>query len=75
MKIAELDKRFVVRTDASKYGLGAVLLQADEVHEGKLRPVEYASRRTSSYERNYGAPELVNIHEISCLLFDTTISA
>ncbi|GFX50351.1 retrovirus-related Pol polyprotein from transposon 297 [Trichonephila clavipes] len=48
-------KPFIIRTDASSYALGAVLLQgknpADE------QPVEYASRLLSSAEKNYSITE------------------
>jgi transposase InsO family protein len=40
------DKNIVVQTDASKLGLGAVLLQEE-------KPVAYASRSLSSHEVNY----------------------
>ena len=56
MAIADPTKQYVVRTDASRDGLGAVLLQEDET--GKLRPVAYASRRTTVSEQNYKAYEL-----------------
>ncbi|GBG81622.1 hypothetical protein CBR_g32614 [Chara braunii] len=45
LKLPDLDKPFVVTTDASQYGIGAVLAQ----QEGpKLRPVEYMSKKMSS---------------------------
>lgn len=40
----------VVTTDASNYGIGAVLAQ---VHEGKLRPVAFASATLSDTQRRY----------------------
>ena len=45
---------FVLRTDASDYGIGAVLIQE---HEGKLFPICYASRKLSDAERNYSTIE------------------
>ena len=45
---------FVLRTDASDYGIGAVLMQE---HEGKLFPICYASRKLSNAERNYSTIE------------------
>ena len=48
-------KPFILHTDASALGLGAVLSQ--EV-EGKDKPIAYASRRTSRTEANYGATQL-----------------
>ncbi|GBG61642.1 hypothetical protein CBR_g22439 [Chara braunii] len=45
LKLPDLDKPFVVTTDASQYGIGAVLAQ----QEGKkLRPVEYISKKMPS---------------------------
>ena len=48
------EKTFVLRTDASDYGIGAVLMQE---HEGKLFPICYASRKLSNAERNYSTIE------------------
>ena len=42
LAFADLEKPFVLETDASGIGLGAVLLQEQE--DGKLHPVAYASR-------------------------------
>ncbi|GBG89080.1 hypothetical protein CBR_g48790 [Chara braunii] len=45
LKLLDLDKPFIVTTDASQYGIGAVLAQ----QEGKkLRPVEYMSKKMPS---------------------------
>src|SRR3954469_2661055 len=51
----DFTKPFLVHTDVSALGLGAVLSQ--EV-EGKDRPITYASRRTSKTESKYGATQL-----------------
>ncbi|CAI5778126.1 Hypothetical predicted protein [Podarcis lilfordi] len=46
---------FVVQTDASQTGLGAVLLQEDQ--EGNWRPVVYLSKKLITREQNYSAIE------------------
>lgn len=47
---------FVLETDASVQGLGAVLSQLQT--DGKLHPVSYASRALNEAERKYGITEL-----------------
>lgn len=49
-------KRFVIITDASKVGLGAVLCQPDD--KKFLRPVYFASRSCNSAESRYSPTEL-----------------
>lgn len=46
--------RFSIRTDASAYALGPVLLQGEGQEE---HPIEYSSRLLSSAERNYSTTE------------------
>ena len=51
-----LGVEFVLETDASGVGLGAVLSQ--EQADGHLHPIAYASRSLDNSERNYGITEL-----------------
>lgn len=46
-----------LHTDASKWALGAILMQRD-FDDGKLHPVQYFSRKTSSDEQKYHSYEL-----------------
>lgn len=54
LRIPDVHKPFVLRTDASDVGLGAVLMQT---YHGKLFPVSYASRKLLDRERNYSTIE------------------
>ena len=51
LKFADYSKPFVLETDASLDGLGAVLLQEGE--DGKLHPITYRSRSLTKAEKNY----------------------
>ena len=46
-----IEAEFVISTDASKYGLGAVLLQKDD--KGNLRPCAYFAKSLSAPQQNY----------------------
>ena len=52
----KFDKDFVLETDASQEGVGAVLSQTQA--DGCVHPVEFASRSMSPAERNYGVTVL-----------------
>lgn len=54
LKQAVDDEPFVLKTDASGYALGAVLLQGEGANE---HPIEYASRLLSNAEQNYSTIE------------------
>lgn len=51
LQLPDMDRPFVVRTDASDTGIAGVLLQDD-------RPISYFGRTLSSAERNYSTTEL-----------------
>ena len=56
LAFADLEKPFLLETDASGIGLGAVLQQVQE--DGKLHPVAYASRALKKGEKNYHSSKL-----------------
>ena len=50
------DREFILETDASGIGLGAVLSQKQD--DGHLHPIAYASRSLNPHEKNYCISEL-----------------
>ena len=52
----EFDRGFLLETDASGIGLGAVLAQKQD--DGTVRPVAYVNRTLQPHDRNYGVTEL-----------------
>ena len=55
LKVAEANKQYVLQTDASEQGLGAVLSQLEE--NGEEHPVAFASRKLLPREKNYSVVE------------------
>lgn len=51
----DFEQPFILRTDASNYALGAVLMQGPDPQSE--RPIEYASRLLNPAERNYSTTE------------------
>ena len=56
LKYPDFSKLFILETDASGDGLGAVLAQRQ--NDGSVRPIAYASRSLQKHEKNYGITEL-----------------
>ena len=56
LKYPDFKKSFILETDASGEGLGAVLAQRQE--DGSVKPIAYASRSLQKHEKNYGITEL-----------------
>ena len=54
MRLPDPIKTFILRTDASDYEIGAVLMQE---YVGKLFPISSASKRLSDAELNYSTIE------------------
>ena len=57
LQLVKPDFPFILQTDASDEGLGAVLLQARSDNPAEVAPVRYASRRLRPAERNYSTVE------------------
>ena len=56
LAFADYTKDFLLKTDASKEGLGAVLSQKQE--DGRFHPVAYGSQALTMHEKNYHSTKL-----------------
>jgi hypothetical protein len=54
LKLPDVEKEFIVRTDASNKAVGCVLLQE---YEGIVHPVAYASKKLTEREKKYAVEE------------------
>ena len=54
LKLPDLGKEFILRTDASEKGIGAILLQN---YDGNLLPVSYSSKKLLGKETRYTISE------------------
>ena len=54
LKLPDPDRLYILRTDASDAGIGAILLQE---HDGTLYPVSFTSKKLTDREKNYSIME------------------
>ena len=55
----DFSQEFILETDASGSGLGAILAQTHE--DGTIQPMAYASQTLHQHEKKYGATELEDL--------------
>ncbi|GFN91292.1 Zinc finger protein [Plakobranchus ocellatus] len=77
LQLPDVNKKFVLRTDAFDHGLGAALMQENE---GTLFPVAYASKKLTDRERKYSVTErealaiLWGVKKFSLYLYGTAFT-
>lgn len=64
LKLPNFEKRFYLYTDASKFGLGGVLIQK---FKNKEHVIAYTSRISNKFEQNYSAYELECLALVFCI--------
>ncbi|KAM7309659.1 uncharacterized protein ISCGN_006655 [Ixodes scapularis] len=69
LRLPNLDRPFVLRTDASDRGVGAVLMQE---HDAVLHPVAYASRKLLPREMSYATIEREGLALVASTVRDAT---
>jgi len=58
LRLSDFEKQFILRTDPSNTGIGAILLQEES---GVKHPVAFASRKLLTRERDYSTIEKENV--------------
>jgi len=65
LSLPDYDKEFIIRTDASRKGIGGVLIQKDE--DGNEHPLHFVSRTLKSAELNYSVTDLEGLAAFYCV--------
>lgn len=72
LRLPDLTKPFILRTDASNHGIGAVLLQE---HDVRKYPVAYASRKLLDREQRYSVDlYLSTIFNVRVIVYRSKLS-
>ena len=61
----DFKKPFIIRTDASRNGIGGVIMQRDE--KGVEKPIHYISRSLKTSENNYSVTDLEGTAALYCV--------